>query len=148
MAQHGGYREPRNPAAVSGPGKYSRRTDGKQPMRDLPDAGYGEGREFRELQQSAPLAEAQRTSPAPAGPPVDLASIVGLGAPTTQPDVPVTSGAEYGAGPGMEALGIRSANALDAEHLRQYLPVLLDVAQRDDTPPGTKRWVRTLIANL
>jgi hypothetical protein len=53
-----------------------------------------------------------------------------------------------GAGPGLEALGIRGASSADAEELRKYLPVLIDIAQRDDTLPGTKRWLRTVIANL
>ena len=38
----GGYRKPQNPAAVSGPGALSKRTDGKQPVVRVPDVPYGE----------------------------------------------------------------------------------------------------------
>lgn len=141
----GGYRKPANPAAVSGPGAKSRRTDGNQPVMDLPDAEYGSGKEFREIQQGAPLP--QQGAPAAQGQPIDLSQVVGLGEPTQMPDTPVTAGAQYGPGPGPEALGQRSPNAEDAAFLSKNLPVLLDVAQRDDTPPGFKRWVRTIIAN-
>lgn len=147
MAEHGGYRKPTNPAPVSGPGAHSRRTDG-QPTMDLPNAQYGENASFREIQGGASIPSSQSPSgppggAAPAGPPV-----VPLGAPSTEPGTPVTAGADMGAGPGMEALGLRGVQADDAEALRRYLPTLIDIAQRDDTLPGTKRWLRTVIANL
>lgn len=140
----GGYRKPANPAAVSGPGAKSQRTDGKQPVMDLPDAEYGGNKQFREIQQGAPLPQ---QTPTPQGQPIDLSQIVGLDQATQQPNTPVTSGAQYGPGPGMEALGQRSPNEEDAAFLAKNLPVLLDIAQRDDTPPGFKRWVRKIIAN-
>jgi hypothetical protein len=90
--------------------------------------------------QAAPQSD---TGSAPASP------IVPLGAPTQQPGTPVTAGAPMGAGPGPEALGLPSdPNGMDAQELRKYLPVLIDIAQRDDTLPGTKNWVRSIIANL
>jgi hypothetical protein len=51
----GGYRQPSKPAATSGPGSLSERTDGgpgsakiplKQPIRRLPDADYGANKKF------------------------------------------------------------------------------------------------------
>ena len=47
----GGYRQPSNPAPVSGPGALSARTDGgagnsKQPIRRIPGQAYGEQREL------------------------------------------------------------------------------------------------------
>ena len=47
----GGYRQPSNPAPVSGPGALSARTDGgagssKQPIRRIPGQAYGEGKAF------------------------------------------------------------------------------------------------------
>lgn len=51
----GGYRQPSKPAATSGPGALSQRTDGgpgsakiplKQPIRRLPDADYGANKKF------------------------------------------------------------------------------------------------------
>lgn len=144
MAEHGGYRKPANPAPVSGPGAHSKRTDG-QPTMDLPNANYGEGKDFREIQSGAKLPTDVSQG---GGQPQVAPSFTGLGAPSQQPETPVTSGAAMGNGPGLEALGIRGANTQDAEELRKYLPVLIDIAQRDDTLPGTKRWVRSIIAQL
>jgi hypothetical protein len=145
---HGGYRKPTNPAPVSGPGAHSRRTDGKQPSMDLPDADYGEGAAFQDIQSSAPLAQTGSTSGASAaGAPMLPSGLTGLGAPTTQPDMPVTDGADYGMGAGQEALGLPpSASKQDAQYLSKYLPTLISIAERDDTPPGTKAWVRNIIA--
>lgn len=133
----GGYRRPTNPAPVSGPGAHSRRTDGG--AMDIPDAAYGENKAFREIQSGAPMRTPQPNPP----------QITPLGAPSGQPDVPVTDGAELGPGAGLEALGIsRTPNQEDAEYLRKYLPLFIDIAQKDNTPPATRRWVRTIIANI
>jgi hypothetical protein len=140
---HGGYRKPTNPAPVSGPGAHSRRTDG-QPSMDLPDAQYGENAAFKEAQAGAPLPSVGAPA-APSAPPV---SFTGLDAPTTQPDTPVTDGADYGAGASSAALGGIPAQQADAQSLQRYLPTLIDIAERDDTPAGTKKWVRQIIANL
>jgi hypothetical protein len=146
---HGGYRKPTNPAPVSGPGAHSRRTDG-QPTMALPNAKYGEGKDFQSIEQGAKMA----SSPAAAAPSASTGSqstapsFTGMGAPTQQPNVPVTAGASQGAGPGPEAIGIRGANTQDADALKRYLPTLIDIAQRDDTLPGTKQWIRTIIASL
>lgn len=99
--------QPNSPAPASGPGALSRRTDGgpAQPLRDLPNAQYGEAKTFRELQQGAPLAQ---SSPLPStGSPVGggSPSVIPLNAPTTRPDEPVTAGSAFGPGPGPEALG-------------------------------------------
>jgi hypothetical protein len=143
---HGGYRRPANPAPVSGPGANSRRTDGKANMADLPDAQYGENADFREIQSGAALGGGGPLAP-PA--PIDPATLTPLGAPTAQPDVPVTDGAAVGPGDGIEALGLpRDLDKLDAQGLAKYLPVLLKIAEREDTPAGTKTFVRLLLANL
>lgn len=97
MAGKGGYQPPAHPAAVSGPGALSQRTDGgpgQQPVRALPDAKYGDSAAFVAQQQGAPV---------PAGP--GLPEVVGLDAPTQRPDEHVTAGAALGPGPGPEALG-------------------------------------------
>jgi len=141
----GGYRKPANPAPVSGPGKYSRRTDG-QPTMDLPNAQYGENASFREAQQGASLSSDSSASAGSSS--ASAPSFVGMGAPSQEPGTPVTAGADMGAGPGLEALGIRGAASEDSESLRKYLPTLIEIAQRDDTLPGTKRWLRNVIANL
>lgn len=98
----GGYRQPFNPAPVSGPGALSKRTDGgaidgmTQPPRYMAGLGYGEGGNM-EQQTGAPLAG--NPSPAPT-----LPDLVPLDAPTRRPDEPLTAGVDYGPGPGSEIL--------------------------------------------
>lgn len=95
---HGGYRRPENPAPVSGPGKFSKRTDGgpgdSQPIRYVPGMEYGGGQELMDLQAGAPMAAE--------GAPPRLA----FDAPTERPDEPVTHGAPVGAGAGPEVLPV------------------------------------------
>ena len=94
----GGYRQPSKPAAVSGPGALSARTDGgegssTQPIRRIPGQAYGEGKELVEQQQSAPLPAQQQVS------------IPNVFAPTERPAEPITEGAMLGAGsPPMQAI--------------------------------------------
>lgn len=143
----GGYRQPANPAPVSGPGAMSARTDG-QPMQDLPNAKYGENADYRELQSGAPLASAQTAMVGGSGRGLDMSQIVGLGEPTTQPETPVTDGAATGDGAGREALGLpRSDKQEEARALAKWLPVMISVADTDDATPAFKRYVRELIAN-
>jgi hypothetical protein len=147
---HGGYRRPANPAPVSGPGAHSRRTDGKQPIMDMPDAAYGENANFTSLQQASPLPQASLSGPMggpmPAGPGPQL---VGLGAPTQEPNVPVTNGAAAGPGAGPAALGLgQDPNSIDSAIIAKYLPFLMKQAEDPDATPGYKAWLRNLIANL
>lgn len=99
-----------SPAQVSGPGRFSRRTDvGGQPIRELPDAKYGEAKAFREAQKAAPLAQSEAVSAAP--PPSEVAATAERRAPAAprrqlpglfdrgDSNVPMTSGAPVGAGP-------------------------------------------------
>lgn len=108
MAGKGGYQRPNKPAAVSGPGAMSQRTDGgpsvdnaKQAARYVSGGSYGEGQEMMDIQQGAPMAEA---------PGIPRRPVVGLSAPTQRPDEPVTAGSLIGPGPGPG-----SAEALVAE---------------------------------
>lgn len=72
----GGHRQPRQPAAVSGPGALSQRTDGGvQPIRVASGQPYGARKALEQMQRSAPVPEApgpagavSPASPAPAGP--------------------------------------------------------------------------------
>jgi hypothetical protein len=147
---HGGYRKPANPAPVSGPGAHSKRTDGKQPvMTGLGDGGYGDEAAMEQIQGGAPMAQVASGgfgAPAPVSDP--MASIVGLDAPSQQPGVPVTDGADAGAGVGSNALGLTDPNRADAAYLKKYLPVFVKMANSDDSPPGFKQWVRQVVANL
>jgi hypothetical protein len=106
MAGKGGYQRPKHPAAVSGPGKLSRRTDGgpSQPIRHVTGLPYGQSQALDQTQAAAPMsmtaADVPSTPPASPSPP----NIIGLDAPSARPDEPVTAGAPAGAGPGPEAL--------------------------------------------
>ena len=97
-------------AEVSGPGKQSKRTDlgvlkqstkpiqATQPMQSYTGGEYGNNKSMAMQQAAAPLAG----NPMPAMPP-----IVGLDAPTQFPDEPLSYGANYGEGPGLDTSGIR-----------------------------------------
>lgn len=54
----GGYRRPRNPAPVSGPGAQSQRTDG-QPMRAPSGMDYGERQQLMAQQRARRLPEGE-----------------------------------------------------------------------------------------
>lgn len=150
MAQHGGPRTPSKPAPVSGPGALSKRTDGgPQPMRDLPDAGYGEQAQFREAQGGAPMAGGPPSASPPQGeggsPPVEVTP---FGAPSARPDEPVTHGADSGPGPGLDSLGLQDPNEQltkeDMAQLEAYLPYLEWMASLPNAAPGTRSYVRRI----
>lgn len=146
----GGYRQPSNPAPVSGPGALSRRTDGpqgggKQPIRVPTGGTYGQAQQLQQLQQAAPVAASPGGdvgAPQPAGDPT--AGLVGLDQPTQQPDVPVTAGADSGPGPGSEALGLPNQVDDDMRRLIAYLPVFEHMANQ----PGSSKAARNLVRQL
>lgn len=99
----GGYQPPAQPAAVSGPGRLSQRTDGGpgQPIRVAPGGEYGSRQALVSQQQAAPLAAASEGRGGTAGPgrpavPSQLTE--GIFGPTRRPDEPVTAGIPMGAG--------------------------------------------------
>lgn len=147
----GGPRTPSNPAPVSGPGALSQRTDGgpgKQPLRTPTGLPYGEGGALTQLQKSAPLAASPGgNAPAPAGgagPAGPPPNVTPFGAPTNQPNTPVTAGAALGPGPGPEALGIPSAPSQDLMKLVAYLPVWERMANQ----PGASQAARNLVRQI
>jgi len=108
MAQQGGYRQPSEPAPVSGPGALSKRTDG-QGARYMAGGEYGEGQELMELQTSAPMSKAPELRPSRGRPRggrgIDASMMpTPLFAPTERPDEPITAGAPFGPGPGPRTL--------------------------------------------
>lgn len=141
---HGGYRRPSSPAAVSGPGSMSRRTDGA--VRDLPDAQYGEGKTFRELQQAAPVSANPGAAPGPTAEPVPMPT--GLGAPSEMAGMPVTAGADAGAGPGMADIGLRQTDEDLKQRLGPALPALMRMADSNYATTAFKEQVRQLIARV
>lgn len=133
MAQQGGYRQPSQPAAVSGPGALSQRTDGgpgsQQMVRQLSGGQYGDRKDFSQIQSGAPMAPAP--SPQAATPVTpEAAGLVPLDAESAAPGEPVTHGAALGPGAGPEILGGISADMVqqDAEALAAYLPVYEEMA--------------------
>jgi len=100
----GGPRQPARPAAVSGPGALSQRTDGgagsaKQPIRVPTGGAYGEAKASREQQQAAPMAAGGPGGPSPGGaaaPAMD----VGVFGPTTMPGQSIMTGTEVPGGEG------------------------------------------------
>jgi hypothetical protein len=116
----GGYRQPNNPAPVSGPGALSQRTDGgategmSQPQQDYTGFAYGENKGLADQQGGAPLA----------GNPFPMAGITTLNAPTERPDEPITHGINQGPGAGtevMRGLPNRAPSLIDTiKHLTQF----------------------------
>lgn len=138
---------------VSGPGPMSQRTD-RQPMASLPNADYGEQKAYKQLQQDAPVAQ---SSGMPSGGGMDLsqlfgtpaANVIPLGAESNQPGTPVTSGANLGAGPGMEALNLGNPRSQqDLQNLAGQLPVLEWMANRPNASWGLRQLVRGIKGSL
>lgn len=130
---------------VAGPGKFSQRTDKAvgNANAQLPDAGYGEQQAYQDQKSGAPMANASGADFATMF--GDAASrVVPMGAPTNQPNVPVTAGASAGAGPGMEALGLADQSKQDLEALAPYMPVLEFMANQ----PGASWAMRNRLREL
>ncbi len=134
-------------AEVSGPGKFSERTDKAVTAAGsrLPDAGYGEQKEYQEQRSGAQMAQS-------AGGSVDFASlfgdpssrVVGLNQPSAQPGVPITDGAAMGPGAGEEALGLQDQRQVDLEGLAPYIPVLEFMANQ----PGSSWAMRNVVRKV
>jgi hypothetical protein len=108
MVGRGGYQAPSNPAAVSGPGALSSRTDGgpTQAAQYMPGLGYGEGGQNYDNQVSAPLAGNPMSAMAGqgmSGEPM-MVQPTSLDAPTQFPDEPGTAGINRGPGGGSELM--------------------------------------------
>jgi hypothetical protein len=103
MSSMGGYRQPENPAPVSGPGALSQRTDGgategiSQPQQSYTGLPYGENKAVNDQQAGASLAGREKQLP----------MSMDLSAPTAFPDEPISYGANYGEGPRLNVAGIR-----------------------------------------
>lgn len=138
--EHGGYRRPEHPAAVSGPGALSQRTDGGATQAPQVAAGgeYGSRQESMSIQQGAPLQGGGGATPTP----------VPLDAPTMFSDEPVTAGADAGDGIGAAAAGIRSDREVTNEQLRPLLRSLELVANLPGSNAETRSFVRNLKARL
>lgn len=151
MAQ-GGYRKPEKPAPVSGPGRFSRRTDGgpTQPVRAMTGGDYGDNADMANLQASAPMEASGRSYPVPAPKPARAPAPAGgngpgvtpFTAPSANPAEPVTAGADAGPGPGSDVLPQQAPTSL--EYLRGYLPVLTYIANQPNASNELRDFVRTV----
>lgn len=108
MVGRGGYQAPSNPAAISGPGALSNRTDGgpTQPAQYMPGLGYGQGGQNYQNQVSAPLAGNPMSAMSGQDMSGESVSVkpIGLDAPTQFPDEPGTAGIDRGPGGGSELM--------------------------------------------
>lgn len=146
MAEHGGYRKPSQPAAVSGPGALSQRTDGG-PTMDLPNAKYGEAKDFAEIQSGAPMPGRQQAQGAPSGGGQGAASLMSLLAPTQNPDQPVTAGANAGPGPDASGIGLPSQET-EAQDLRRRYGPLVPLLIRKAAEPRSSQQFRDQVRYL
>lgn len=148
MAEHGGYRRPSQPAGVSGPGKYSRRTDGRQPVRDLPDADYGGNKEFREIQEGAQMAASrENVASAAQAPPPEFTPLDAEG----DPNSPVTAGVDMGEGPGSDVLNLAPDEGSAADLRSRFgpmIPVLIRMADSSYASASFKEDVRDLLSRI
>jgi hypothetical protein len=135
---------------VSGPGQFSQRTDKavSNANTTLPNAQYGENADYQDLRAAAPMA----TSGQIAGNFNQLfgnpaANVIGLGADSTQPNVPVTDGAALGAGQGVEALSSTQGNQSNMV-LQSYLPALEYIANQPGSSDAARNLVRQLKSQL
>ena len=100
--------EPMNPlAGVSGPSKYSVRTD----KLDMGSIAYGEGKDTQAILSASELSKSKDVSPARAGDVREAAMqepVTELFAPTTRPNEPIQSGIDIGDGAGSNALMMRN----------------------------------------
>lgn len=113
---------PMNPkAGVSGPGKYSVRTDSLR----MGSTSYGEGVDTAAIKSGAPLSTTPDTRPTPAAEVREAAMqapAIDLFAPTQKPNEPVTAGVDMGAGPGASALMMAKTGEKLSDILVKMLP--------------------------
>lgn len=140
---------------VSGPGKFSQRTD-RQPIRDIPNADYGEQTAYKQLQQDAPMARQPDMPPASAMRGMDFASLFGnpadrvvpMGADSQEPNTPVTDGANFGPGADSSSLGLKAPDAQSNAQLASWLPALEFLASKPDSSIQARALVRSIKAML
>jgi hypothetical protein len=135
-------------AGVSGPGKFSKRTDGLS----FESTEYGSGVANAATKAGAPLAktpDVRPTSRSEMG--MAPSQITPLYAPSERADEPITAGIAMGEGPGPEALGMNQPSVdtdADRQKLLSYLPALEAIAQSPSSSQSFRNYVRLLRANL
>ena len=109
-------------AGVSGPGKFSKRTDGLS----FQSTEYGSGVENTANKAGAPLAttpDVRPTSRSEMGmAPSQIEPVTPLYAPSSRPDEPITAGIAMGPGPGPEIMGAAQIRVKTSDTLAKLLP--------------------------
>lgn len=128
-----------NPAAVPMPGAMSNRSDlpPAQGAKRLPDAAYGEQKQFLADQNAAPMAKAQNP----------LADIIPLSAETRRPNEFVTAGVNTGPGPGREILNLPNpaeTQLADLSMMAKYLPLMQSFANSPNSTGTMKAFTKYL----
>jgi len=127
------------PTKVSGPGKFSQRTDKNQPKTDIPNADYGEQAAYQAQQSGAPMAAAPSVNVQG----MDFSSLFGnpagrvtpIGAPTAMPDQHVTTATGIPGGDNAQQ---------DMKQLANQLPVLEFMANQPNASWGLRNMVRNI----
>ena len=109
-------------AGVSGPGKFTKRTDGLS----FESTEYGSGVENAANKAGAPLArtpDVRPTSRSEMGmAPSQMEPVTPLYAPSQRPDEPITAGIAMGPGPGPEIMGAAPIRVKTSDTLAKLLP--------------------------
>lgn len=142
--QHGGYRQPSQPAAISGPGALSARTDGGATQAPMLASGgpYGSRSDMADIQGGAPLAAAgQLGGGAPVAPSRDM--LTPMDAATERPTEDLRAG--MGA---MQGMGASQIDDATREKLVNALPTLVWLASQPKASEQTKQFVRQLRGDM
>lgn len=139
-------------AGVSGPGKFSKRTDGLS----FQSTEYGSGVENKAYIEGAELAKTSDVRGATNSQVRQAAAqkaerLTRLYDPTERPNEAITTGIVPGDGPGPEVLGMNQPSAdtdADRQKLLSYLPALETIAQSPSSSQSFRNYVRLLRANL
>lgn len=136
---------------VSGPGQFSQRTDKavSNANSSLPNAQYGENKDYQEVKSGAPTASGG------GAPPMDIGALmgsmapdaIGLGEPSQNPDQPVTAGADMGEGPGSEVLGAPPVDP-SASRNDSYIIALEWMASQPNSSDASRNLLRQIKANM
>ena len=109
----GGYKQPSNPAPVSGPGALSARTDGgateglTQPAQAYTGGAYGDNKSTMTQQTSAPLA----------GNPMAATRLPSIPLMAPPSGLPESHGANWGEGPGLDLSNTPAATAIQPANI-------------------------------
>ena len=137
---HGGARTPANPAAVSGPGALSQRTDGG-PAQMLASGGeYGSRKDMAEIQSGAAMLP---PGGAPEAPSMTRDMLTPLDAPTGRPAEPLTAG--------MNSVPNLQPSQMDEgtrERMLSALPVLAWLASQPKASEQTRQFFRQIRGDI